>query len=121
VAVADYVVWMSHKADLLCKHLAFDAPNEAFWPEGLHCMQWYIVILKMCPFSGDEALQSNRKHAACTNGVRTKGRDFLTSEFSMILRKKGVFLGDSQNHPNIPQVNNLRSAFFTIRAFQSRP
>jgi hypothetical protein len=53
-----------------------------------HCMQPYNVLLKMCQFSGDKALQSTRKHTACTNGVRTKD---WTTEFSMIPRKKGLF------------------------------
>jgi hypothetical protein len=30
------------------------------------------------PVLGDEALNSTRKHAACTKGVRTKDRDFWT-------------------------------------------
>jgi hypothetical protein len=35
----------------------------------------------MCPFSGDEALNSTRKHAACINGVRTNDRDFGLQKF----------------------------------------
>jgi hypothetical protein len=31
-------------------------------------MQRQNVLLKMNPFSEDEALQSTRKHAACTSG-----------------------------------------------------
>jgi hypothetical protein len=39
----------------------------------------------------DEALQLIRKHVACTNGVRTKDRDFWTAEILMIPRKKCPF------------------------------
>jgi hypothetical protein len=46
----------------------------------------------MSNFFGDEALQSTRKHTACTNGVRTKDHDFWTEEFSMIPREKGLLL-----------------------------
>jgi hypothetical protein len=45
----------------------------------------------MCPFLGDEALNSTRKHAGCTTTVRTKKRDFWTDEIAMIPRKKPLF------------------------------
>jgi hypothetical protein len=44
------------------------------------------------PCSGDEALQSTRKHAACANGMRANDRDFLTYEISMIPRKIILFV-----------------------------
>jgi hypothetical protein len=50
------------------------------------------MIMKMGPFLVDEALQSTRKHAACTNGVRTNDRDFWTHGFWMIPRKTAFFL-----------------------------
>jgi hypothetical protein len=65
-------------------------------------MQRYNVLLKMCQFLGDEALQSTRAHTACTNGVKTKDHDFWTDEFSMIPMKKGLFFVYSQNDPNNP-------------------
>jgi hypothetical protein len=77
------------------------------------------VLLKMCQFLGDKALKSTRTHTACTNGVRTKGHDFWTYDFSMIPRNKGLFLVYSRNNPNNPR--STRSECFTIPAFQSRP
>jgi hypothetical protein len=56
----------------------------------------------MCPFSEDEARKSNRKHAACTNGVRTKDHDLWTDEFSMIPRKQAILLIYLQIDPNNP-------------------
>jgi hypothetical protein len=50
-------------------------------------MQRYVVILKMCLFLGDEALQSSKKHAACTNAVGTKNGDFWIDEISVNPRK----------------------------------
>jgi hypothetical protein len=40
-------------------------------PVSMHasCVKRSNVILKICPFSGHEALRTTRKHVACTNGV----------------------------------------------------
>jgi hypothetical protein len=43
---------------------------------------------EIVPFWGNEALNSTRKHAACTNGVRTKDSDFWTV---MIPRNEAFF------------------------------
>jgi hypothetical protein len=75
----------------------------------------------MCPFSGDEALQSTRKNAACKNGVSKKDRDFCTSNHFDDSKEDGLSFVYSQNDPNNPLINNLRSDFLTIRAFQSLP
>jgi hypothetical protein len=56
------------------------------------CMLRLNVLLIMCQFLGDEALQSTRKHTACTNGVKTNDHDLWTTEFSMMPREKGFFL-----------------------------
>jgi hypothetical protein len=54
----------------------------------------------MHPFPWDEALQSTRKHAACTKAMRTEDLDFWTDEIKMIPRIM-AFL-NSQNGPNNP-------------------
>jgi hypothetical protein len=51
----------------------------------------YNIILKMHPFLRDEALTSTRKHAACTNGVRTKYHDFWAAKIRIIPRKSALF------------------------------
>jgi hypothetical protein len=73
-------------------------------------MQRSNVILKMCPFPEDEAIQSTREHAACTNWVRTKQRDFET----LMIPRKHVFFVYSQNDPNNPKVNNPRPDFLSF-------
>jgi hypothetical protein len=79
-------------------------------------MQRYNVILKLCPFSGDKALPSTRKHAACTNGVKTRDSNFWTSEISMI--QKGTLFVYSQNDLNVPWVNNLSSECLAFGHFR---
>jgi hypothetical protein len=86
-----------------------------------HCMQLQNVILKMCPFLGDQALNSTRKHSACTNGVRTKDSGFWTGGNSTIPKNKSFFVVDSSVIPVTPFIKNLRQENFTIRAFQSHP
>jgi hypothetical protein len=56
--------------------------------------------MKMCPISGDEALQSTKKHPACTNGVRINDSNFLTSQISMIPKNHKVTFVTSQMSPN---------------------